>query len=278
MSWDAAKSLYRIFCYVVFIIVILVSVGPLLWVVLSSFKTNAEIVESALTFPMTPSFKGYLAAGKTANIPLRYFSSFIVTISTTILALIIYSMASYVLARRKFMLRGLIFSLLVSPILIPRNALIVPIYQTIRSLGLYDTRYALILVYTGFEMALCIFIMRSYFMSIPQEIEESAYVEGASFFTTFFRIMLPIAKPALTSAAVLTFIYSWNDLLYAMILISSEEKRTLPLTMVLFTSMFSYDLPAMFAALVLCIIPNIVIYLLLQKHIMSGLISGSVKG
>ncbi len=274
---DGVSRAFRLLSYVVMFFVIVVSVAPLLWVLLSSFKTNAEIVESALTLPMTPSFQGYFDASETANIPQRYLTSATVTSFATILALIIYSMASYALARFNFKLRNVCFAILISSMLLPVNAMVVPIYQTISSLGLLDTKTGLVLLYTGFQMALCLFIMRSFFLSIPKEIEESAYVEGAGYFRTFISIMLPIARPAVTSAAVLTFIYSWNDMLFAMLLTSSESNRTLPLTITLFTAMFSYDLRAMFSALVMCMIPNVILYLLLQRFIMQGLVAGAVK-
>lgn len=275
---DISSKIYHGFGYAAMIFVIIISVAPLLWVLLSSFKTNAEIVKSALSWPMTPSFDGYVKASETANIPLRYFTSLTITSCATLLALFIYSMASYVLARCDFKLKNVVFGLLISSMLIPVNAMVAPIYKTISILGLLDTKTGLVLIYAGFQMSLCLFIMRSYFMSIPKEIEESAYVEGAGFLRTFLSIMIPIALPALTSAAVLTFIFSWNDLLFSMLLTSSEKNRTLPLTMVLFDAMFSYDLTAMFAALVLCILPNVLMYLFLQKYIMSGLVAGAVKG
>ena len=270
--------LYKTMGYCIMGIVVVISIVPLIWVLLSSFKTNNEILESAFTWPQTPSFVGYQIAVDMANIPMRFLTSLIVASVTTIISVFIYSMAAYVLARCEFKLRGAIFGLLICSMLIPSNAMIQPIYATVKMLDLYDTKSGLILIYTGFSMAMCLFLMRSFFLSVPKELEEAAYMEGAGFFTTFLRIMLPIAKSSLASSAVMTFIGSWNELLYALLLTSSESNRTLPLTMKYFTSMFSFNYTPMFAALVLCITPTIVIYVILQEQIMESMIAGSVKG
>jgi len=258
--------------------VVLISVFPLIWVCLSSFKTNNEILTSAFSIPHTPSFIGYKIVFETAAIQWRFVTSLIVASSSTVLAVVIYAMAGYALSRSGFTWMNIIFAILISSILIPINAMIQPVFLTIKYLGLYDTKWALILVYTGFAMPVCLFLLRSYFLSIPDELEEAAYIEGATFFKTFWYVMLPLAKPALISSAILTFIGSWNEFLYALLLTSSERNRTLPLTIKYFTSMFSFNYTPMFAALVMCIFPTILIYIILQEQIMESIITGSIKG
>ena len=264
--------------YGVMLFVVVICVFPLIWVLLSSFKTNIEIMDSAFSIPRTPSFIGYKIAMDTARLHMRFLTSVIVASSTTVAALIIYGMAGYALARGKFRLRGAIFALLISSILIPTNAMIQPVYTVIKFLGLYDTKLALILVYTGFAMPICLFLLRSYFLSIPGEIEEAAYIEGAGFARTFWMVVLPVARPALAGASILTFIGGWNELLYALLLTASERNRTLPLTMKYFTQMFTFNYTPMFAALVISILPTITIYIFLQQQIMDSVVAGSVKG
>lgn len=264
--------------YSVMIFVVLICLFPLVWVFVSSFKSNIDILSSALTLPKSFSLKGYESAIKITRLEMRFVTSLIVTISTTAVSIVIYSMSAYVLARAHFKFKGAIFALLISSILIPTNAMIQPVYNVIKTLNLYDTKFALILVYTAFSMPMCLFLLRSYFLSIPNELEESAYIEGAGFFRTFWSIMLPCAKPAVASAAVMTFIGSWNELMYALLLTSSEENRTMPLAMKYFTSMFSFDYSAMFAAVVMCVLPTIIIYIILQEQIMESVVAGSVKG
>ncbi len=266
------------FEYIVMGFVIIISIFPLIWVLMSSFKTNLEILQSAFSIPRTPSFIGYKIAMETAAIHMRFFTSLIVSTSTTVIAVLIYGMAAYVLGRTSFKGRSVLFALLISSLLVPTNAMIQPIYTIIKILGLYDSKQALILVYSGFAMPLCLFLMRSYFISIPKEVEESAYIEGANFFQTFWHVMLPLAKPAVSSAAVMTFIAAWNELLYALLLISSDNNRTMPLTMRYFTSMFTFNYTPMFAAITLSIAPTILLYVIMQEQIMKSVIAGSVKG
>ncbi len=264
--------------YSVMLFIVVICIFPLMWVLLSSFKTNIEIMDSAFSIPKRPSLIGYKIAMETAALHLRFFTSLIVASSATLAAICIYSMAGYVLARVSFPFKSAIFALLISSLLIPTNAMIQPIYTVIKTLGLYDTKLALILVYTGFAMPICIYLLRSYFLSIPDELEEAAYIEGASFFRTFQSIILPVAKPVLASASVLTFIASWNELLYALLLTASERNRTLPLTMKYFTQMFTFNYTPMFAALVISILPTIVIYIFMQEQIMESVVAGSIKG
>jgi len=233
---------------------------------------------SAFSIPRTPSFIGYKIAMETASLHLRFLTSLIVASSSTVAAICIYAMAGYVLARVEFRFKGAIFALLISSLLIPTNAMIQPVYSVIKGLGLYDTKLALILVYTAFAMPMCLFLLRSYFYSIPDELEEAAYIEGAGFFRTFWSVILPVAKPVIASASVLTFIASWNELLYALLLTASERNRTLPLTMKYFTQMFTFNYTPMFAALVICILPTITIYIIMQEQIMESIVVGSVKG
>jgi raffinose/stachyose/melibiose transport system permease protein len=136
----------------------------------------------------------------------------------------------------------------------------------------------LVLVYTAIGIPITLFVLRSFFLTIPNEIEESAYIDGASFLRTFYSIVVPIARPGFATAAIIQFINCWNEFLFALTLTSSNENRTVPLVLNYFTSMFSYDYTALFAALTMITIPSIVMFVLLQEQVVSGLSSGSVKG
>lgn len=270
--------LLKAFDYALMAVVIFISLAPLLWVVFSSFKTNKEILSSAFSLPSSFYLEGYAIAMEKANIAMRFLTSVIVAVSSTLLAVFVYALAAYVLARMQFKGRDLLFFLFLSTMLIPGNAMLQPIYFVVRALGLYDTKSALILVYTGFSMALSLALMRSAFLGIPRELEEAAYLDGAGFFRAFMCIMLPVSKSALASAAILAFMGSWNEFLYALMLTSSESNRTLPLMIKYFTSTFSFNYTSMFAALVLSIAPTLLMYVLLQEKIAESMVAGSVKG
>ncbi len=273
-----AERVYRAIGYIIMALIALISLFPFLWALISSFKTNQQILSSAFSLPTAINFSGYAVAIKIANIPNRFMNSVVISTVSTAVAVIMYAMASYAFARFSFKGRGALFGLLISSLLIPTNAMIQPVFATIKFAGLYDTRTALVLVYIAFRMPLCLFILRSYFLGLSREIEEAAYVEGAGFFKTCVIIVLPMSKPALASAAVLSFIDSWNELLYAMMLTSREAIRTLPLAMKHFVSQFSFNYTAMFAAMVMCMLPTVVMYILLQEQIMESMVAGALKG
>ncbi len=268
----------KIFDYVVMAIVITISLFPFLWVLVSSFKTNNQILSSSFSLPTSFYLEGYQIAMEKVNIFARFLTSLVVAGTSTILAVVFYAMSGYILARTEFKGKNTIFLLLISSMLIPANAMVQPIYFVVDKLGLYDTKAGLILVYTGFGMAMSLFLIRNFFLSVPQELEDAACVDGAGFGRTFFSIMLPISKPALSSAAILTYIFSWNEFMYAMLLTSSEENHTLPLTIKYFTSAFSFNYSSMFAALVLCILPTVITYVVLQEQIAESMVAGAVKG
>lgn len=267
-----------IFNYFIMAFVIVISIFPFIWLFISSFKTNNEILGSAFSWPATPSFYGYITAIEVTGLHKRFITSTIVTVASTLLALFIYGMAAYVLARCNFKFKNFFFALLVSSIMIPAEAMVQPIYTFMNFAKLYDTKTALIIVYAGFALPMCLFLMRSYFANLPKELEEAAYMEGAGFFTTFWKIMLPLAKPAIISSGIMAFIGSWNELMYALLLTSSESNRTLPLAMRYFTATFTFNYPPLFAALVMYILPTIIIYIFMQEQIAESMVAGSVKG
>ncbi len=187
-------------------------------------------------------------------------------------------MAACAVARFSFKAKGFIVNMLSVSLLLPMVALIHPIYTIIGKMGLYNTKSYLIFVYMALGLPTTLFIMRSYFLSIPSSIEEAAYIDDSSFINTYLKIVLPIAKPGLASAAVLQFLMAWNEFLYALILTKDENSRTLPLALNYFKSQFSLDYGAMFAAIVVVIVPSIIIYVLLQEQVVDSLAAGSVKG
>jgi len=218
------------------------------------------------------------AAGITAAQTLRSFRpEDIITVISTALNVLFLAMAAYVFARCRFRGRDVLYFILSLAMVIPMTALLHPVYNVIQTLGLYDTKAGLILVYTALNMPMSLLILRGTFASIPRALEEAAYVDGASFVRTFFQIMLPCAKGGLTSAAVLAFLQSWNEFTFALVLTSGEDARTLPLSLSYFTAQFSFNYTAMFAAVTIAVVPSIVIFAVFQEQVVSSLTAGSVK-
>lgn len=272
------KLVWKIIRYLFVFILMFISVVPLLWVVMSSFKTNGQIVQSAFSLPTQFNFNNFAMAFKIAPIAQFYLNSIFVAVLATAFNLIIMSMSAYVLARFDFKLKGLLTLLLSVTLFIPASALLQPLFATINGIGLYDSLFGLIVVYVGLGLPITLFIMISYVSTIPVSLEESAYIDGASFLQTFFKIVVPLMKPAFGTAAVLQFLLCWNEFQYAITLTVGNSSRTLPLALGYFTSMFSANYGALFAAITVSILPSILMYMLMQKQVVAGLTAGAVKG
>lgn len=268
----------RVFSYLFMALCVLVALFPIVWVVLSSFKTNREILSNGLQLPSTFSFSGYKQALEMAPILKFFVNSLIVSFASTALNVFILAMAGYVFAKKKFRFKNLIFGILSLSMVIPSTALMSPVYTVITKLHLYDAKMALILVYTALNMPISLMILRSAFAAIPTELEEAAYIDGAGFFRTFWQVMMPCAKGGLASAAVLAFLGSWNEFTFALLLTSSTSTRTLPLSLSYFTSQFSFNYTAMFAAITIAVLPSIIVFSIFQEQVCSSLTAGSVKG
>ena len=268
----------RVFSYLFMALCVLVALFPIVWVVLSSFKTNREILSNGLQLPSTFSFSGYKQALEMAPILKFFVNSLIVSFASTALNVFILAMAGYVFAKKKFRFKNLIFGILSLSMVIPSTALMSPVYTVITKLHLYDTKMALILVYTALNMPISLMILRSAFAAIPTELEEAAYIDGAGFFRTFWQVMMPCAEGGLASAAVLAFLGSWNEFTFALLLTSSTSTRTLPLSLSYFTSQFSFNYTAMFAAITIAVLPSIIVFSIFQEQVCSSLTAGSVKG
>lgn len=268
----------RGFSYLFMALCVIVALFPIIWVVLSSFKTNKEILSNGLSLPSSFSFDGYVQALEMAPILKFFANSLFVSVVSTVLNVFFLAMAGYVFAKKRFRFKNTLFAILSLSMVVPTTALLSPVYNIITKLGLYDTKTALILVYTALSMPISLMILRSAFAAIPTELEEAAYIDGAGFFRTFIQVMMPCAKGGLASAAVLAFLESWNEFTFALLLTSSADTRTLPLSLSYFTSQFSFNYTAMFAAITIAVLPSIIVFAIFQEQVCSSLTAGSVKG
>ena len=264
--------------YVYMLLCSLIALFPLVWVIMSSFKTNSQILTNAISLPTDLSLDGYRMAIQVSPI-LKYFAnSVIITLTSTLLNVFLVSMASYVFARMQFRWKNSLFIILSVSMVIPMTALLQPVYQVINGLKLGDSLPGLILVYMALNMPLTLLIMRATFAGVPASLEEAAYIDGAGFMYTYLRVMLPVAKSGFASAAVLAFLNSWNEFTFALVLTKSANVRTLPLSLSYFTSQFSFNYTALFAAITMAVLPSILIFALFQEQVSQSLIMGAVKG
>lgn len=254
------------------------TISPLVWLVISSLKTNGELMGAPLALPKTLQFQNYINAFEVSGLGRLFLNSIIVSITATILNVTIGSMASYAIARYDFKGKELIFTLISAGIMVPVSALMVPVFILIKNLGLYDTKLALILTYSAMGLPLSIFIIRGFMNTIPRELEEAGVIDGCNFYQKFYKIILPLSRAGIVTAITFQFLYCWNEFIYAMLLTSSQTNRTVQVGIRFFSNQFTTDYTSMFAAITISIIPAIAGYVVFQKQIISGLTTGAVKG
>lgn len=255
------------------------SLVPFYWLINTSLKAGASLGAGEL-FPSDPTLENYAVALQDADFLLSLRNSVIVAVSATTVAMVFASFAAYALARLRMRRKALLLALILSVTTFPAIAIAAPIFSLWTQIGLYDTLLGLIIPKLTFALPLAIYTLTSFFLEIPKELEESAYMDGASPFQAFYKVILPLAVPGLATTAILVFISVWNEFLLAVTLTTSPEARTVPVAITFFSGTSEFDQPigAISAASVLVTIPLVILVLIFQKRIVSGLTAGAVKG
>ena len=273
------KAISNIIKWTILIFFLFVALYPLIWLLLASFKSsNLELQQNPFGFPEKWMFVNYYNAMVKAKLPYLFFHSIIVALFAVFVNLIVTSMAAFVLSREQFKGKIIIYTVILAGILLPIISFMVPYFSIIQKLKLYDSLLALIIVYASINIPISLFLLSSFMESIPKELEEAATIDGAGFVKRFTKVILPLSQTGLATAGTLCFIYAWNEFIMALLLTSSESSRTLQLGIRFFTSQFVTDYTAMYAAIVITIVPSVVVYFLFQNRIISGLTAGAVKG
>lgn len=270
----AARSLK----WIALIVYALIAIFPLLWLTMSAFKTNFEIETSPFTLPAVWQFQNFVSALSVSGLARYFLNSIIVAICATLFNLFVTSLASFVVARERFPLRKVFFTFSTAGVLIPIIAFMVPYYTVVTRLGLYDSLLGLIVTYAAINIPISMFIVSSFMTSIPKELEDSAEIDGCSFWQRYSKIVAPLAKPGIVTAGTFSFIYCWNEFIYALLLTSSRSARTVQLAIRFFTSQFRTDYAGLYAAIVLTMIPTVLVYIFMHDKIISGMTAGAVKG
>ncbi|MDP3179463.1 MAG: carbohydrate ABC transporter permease [Spirochaetaceae bacterium] len=268
----------RLVVYGLLAFVFAISVFPILWVIMSSFKDNSAILGSPFSLPSRLDFRAYAEVFTQYSFGIYTFNSLAVATVATLASLVVYSMGAYAIAKFNFPGKNLFYILFTLTLLVPAQSRAEPIFSIILKLGLYDTKAALMIVYQSAGLAMSMFILRATFMSLPKELNEAAQIDGASFVRTFWIVNLPLAKTGLATAGIMMFLGNWNEYFYAMLLTSSPTNRTLPLALGFFSEAFSYDYTKMFAALTIVVVPGILIYTLAQEQVQASVASSGIKG
>lgn len=264
--------------YLFMLFVVCISVGPLLWAFISSFKTYGEINSSALSWPSSFRPDNYIAAFRYAPIAKYFLNSVIIVGCSVLVTVALVGMCAYVVSRFEFSLKIVIVLAISASLMLPAQAISQPLFAIFQKLGIFDTKLGLIIVYSAMGIPMSFFVMTSYYKTISTALEESAYIDGATFLQAFLSIILPLAKPGLITIALLQFINTWNEFYFALMLTSGDSARTVPIALNYYMGTFANNYSALFAAVVLTVLPTIVLFVILQRQVMESLTAGAVKG
>jgi len=273
------RSLATTFRYTTLIVGAMVMVVPFIYMVSTSFKAQAYV----LTFP--PQFipnpattANYTQALTSENFLLYFLNSIIVAVIATALSLLVSSMMAYAFARFSFPGREAIFRVLLAGLVVPAVMLLIPQFVLAKYFGLLDSLLGLIVFYVAGSLALNTFLLRSFFASIPNELDNAMQVDGANAWTRYWRLALPLSKPALATATIFTFLACWDEFPMALTMINTPERRTLPLAIAAFQGQNATQWGLVFAASLIAVIPVIIVFLVFQRYFVQGLTAGAVKG
>ncbi|MFG1946590.1 carbohydrate ABC transporter permease [Nonomuraea sp. NPDC048826] len=257
-----------------------VVIMPLLWMLLTSLKTNVEATRIPPTFvpeEWTTGAYRTLAEGTSETPVLRWFlNSMVAATGQTLLVLVVAATAAYALARLEFRGRGLLFGIIVGTLLVPSFTLLIPNFLIVDRLGWLDSPLALIV--PGAASAFGVFFLRQFFLSLPHELEEAAAMEGANHLQIFLRIVLPLARPALATLAVLTFLSNWNEFIWPIYVLFSPDQFTLPPGLSILQGAYTIDYPVIMAGAVLASVPVLVLFVIAQRYVIEGVSRSGLKG
>ena len=261
------------------VVVVLYALIPVAWIISLSLKPGSQLTDGKF-FPESTTWSNYSSVFNDPTFPSALRNSIGIALISTVLAVTLAMFAAYAIVRLEFRGKALVLSGALAIAMFPPVAIIGPLFNMWRSLGLYDTWPGLIIPYMTFTLPLAIWTLSAFFREIPWDLDKAARVDGATPFQAFRKVIAPLAAPGVFTSAILVFIFAWNDFLFAASLTSTNKARTVPVAIAFFTGSSQFDFPAgqIAAASVIVTIPIIIMVLLFQRRIVAGLTSGAVKG
>ncbi|TXK73513.1 carbohydrate ABC transporter permease [Paenibacillus sp. N3.4] len=256
------------------------SVYPLIWMLFYSLKSNNEIfVTNPFGFPTQLHFENYVEAWSKFNVPVYFSNSVLVAVATVVGSIALSVTFSYAIARMTWRLRDVARIYIIIGMFIPIQVIMIPLAILVRDFHLANTYWALIVPYIAFNLSFSSMVFYGFFRSIPVELEESACIDGATIYRTFYSVILPIIKPAIATMVIFTFLSSWNEFTMALVLITKESLKTLPLGLLFFQGQFTTNWGAMGAAMMIASLPTVLIYIFFSEQVERAMTVGSaVKG
>jgi raffinose/stachyose/melibiose transport system permease protein len=265
--------------WIALVVVAIIWIAPFVFIVFTSLKTNAEVMgSSAFAPPVEPAWGNYVSAWARGRFDTTFWNSTIITVIKVPLGLMMSAMAAYALAKIEIRGGKLLLIAILFGTMIPFQVMLAPLFTLVNSMRLIDTYPGVILPYLAFGIPYQVFILHGFFRGIPKELSEAARIDGASHFTIFRRIFLPVSLPVLAALLILDFVSTWNEFAMALVLLQDRDMWTLPLGLSAFQGQFSRDYGQLNSAIVMTVLPATLVYLIFQRYFVSGLTSGAVKG
>jgi raffinose/stachyose/melibiose transport system permease protein len=271
-------GLWRLFLYLVAALAAVLMMFPLLIALGTALKTPGTATSDLSLFPAHPSWSNFSYIFTETSILTYAKNSGIITAVTTVLVLTFAALAAYAFSRMHFFLKQVWYPLFLMGLMLPVVVVLVPLFQMEKSLHLFNTYGGLILPYTGFGLPFAILLCKNYFDSVPREMEEAALVDGASRLRTFRSVVLPLTLPALATVAIFQSVAAWNEFLFALLFMTQDAMRTVPLAIIPFIGQFGNQTEFMFAMLMVITLPPVLLFVALQRYFVSGLTAGAIKG
>lgn len=259
------------------ILIGLVFLVPFYYVVSNSLKSFSEILMNTSALPSVLQFQNYVNAFQQMEYLKVFMNSLIITVASNVLIVVFCSMAAYMLVRTKKKISNIIFMIFVAAMVIPFQSIMIPLIKVAGNLGLLNSLWGLVFMYLGFGSGMAIFLYHGFMKGIPVELEEAAIIDGCTPFGVFWRIVFPLLKPITVTIVILNSLWIWNDFLLPMLVLQDPELRTIPLATFFFFGQYTKQWDLALAALVISIIPLLIFFFSMQKHIIKGITSGSIK-
>ena len=279
ISATSTKSkVVQVIIYVFLTLLAVLYIAPLLWVVITSLKDDSTLMLSPWAMPDKLMFENYTFAWTAGNLGRATLNSFIVCTITLILSMLFGAMAAYAIAILRWKLAKLTLTYFLIGMMVPVHCVLIPLFIQFSKLKMSNSLIGIIILYITFSLPITIYILVGFFEGIPRELFESACIDGCSVYKMFGTVALPLAKTGFMVTGLMSFVNNWNELLLAMVFISNEAKKTLPVSLTKFVGPYNTNYCQMFAAIVLAIIPTIIVYCMFSNQIVDGLTQGAVKG
>lgn len=272
-----SKRVNRILAFVLCTVIFTLYVIPFIMVFINSLKTKMEVVKNPLLLPELFKIDNYIEAFNTMNYQNGFVNSLLITVASVSVIILFSSMLAYYLVRRKTVFTHVVFMVLVTAMIIPFQSIMIPFVSIFGKLDLLNSRGMLVFYYLGFGISMATFMYHGFIKNIPEELEESAMIDGATQLQIFFKIIFPILKPITATIAILDVLWIWNDFLLPSLVLVSNDIKTLPLSTFHFFGQYTAKYNIAMAALILVFLPVIIFFLAMQKQIISGVTEGAIK-